>query len=95
MSLFFKFLRDFYLFIFREGEGRKKERERNIDWLGTCPNRELARNPGMCPEGLQEEAQPTEPHRSGHEFYIYVFNCVSGICTLGPCTLLDYFFGLC
>ena len=41
-----------YLFIHR-GEGRKKERERNINvWLPlTHPTRRnLAHNPGMCPD---------------------------------------------
>ena len=51
----------FYLFIFRErgGEGREKERERNISVrlpltcpsLGTWPpTGDLAHNPGMCPD---------------------------------------------
>ena len=65
----------FYLFIFREGEGRRKS-ERNINvWL---PLKypllgNLAHSPGMCPDketnrwplGLQSSAQSTEPHQPG------------------------------
>ena len=43
----------FYLIIFREREGREKERERNINvWLPlVCPaTGDLAHNPGMCPD---------------------------------------------
>ena len=38
------------VFIFREGEGREKERERNIDQLPLAhtPNGDQARNSGMC-----------------------------------------------
>ena len=66
-----------YLFLER-GKGREKERERSIDVQEihqlvaspTCPTRDLAHNPGMCPElelnqrpfGLQAGTQSTEPH---------------------------------
>ena len=68
------------VFIFR-GEGRKKKRERNFDCERimnrlplTYPQpRDLAPNPGMCPDresnrqpfSLQDSAQPTEPHQPG------------------------------
>ena len=53
----FLFLR-FYLFIYREEEGREKEMERNMDeqeihWsVASCmpPTGDLACNPGMCPD---------------------------------------------
>ena len=51
------FLKRYYLFIFREGEGREKERERNIDVQETSvashtpPTGNLAHNPGMSPTG--------------------------------------------
>ena len=39
LFFFFFFLKDFILFL-EIGEGRQKERERNIKWLPlTCPNR--------------------------------------------------------
>ena len=46
---------DFVLFLFSErGEGREKERERNIDWLPfTCaPTRDGTHNPGTCPDQI-------------------------------------------
>ena len=46
------FLR-FYLFIYREREGREKEQEGNINvWLPLThpPMGVLACNPGMCPD---------------------------------------------
>ena len=67
-----------YLFIFRE-KGRDDERERNIDVQEihqlaashTPPTRNLAYNPGMCPNQVshwppfssQAGAQSTEPHQ--------------------------------
>ena len=46
----------FYLFIFRE-RGRKKEREGEKDQYvvasGTPPTRDVACNPGVCPDGNQ------------------------------------------
>ena len=64
-----------YLFLDR-GEGREKERERNINvWLSlTCPfTRDPAHNPGMCLDwelnqqrfGFQASTQSTEPHEPG------------------------------
>ena len=77
MFLFLRiFFLDFiYLFLHR-GEGRKKERERNINvWLPLMcpPTRDLARTPGMCPDcesnwrpfGSQACAQSTDPHQPG------------------------------
>ena len=63
------------------GEGREKERERNMDvwekhWSVAShmpPTGDLSQNPGMCPDwelnqwpfGLQVSAQSTEPHQPG------------------------------
>ena len=60
------------------GEGREKERERNISMQEihllvashAPPNGDLACNPGMCPDwesnqrpfGLQDDMQPTDSH---------------------------------
>ena len=71
------FFKVFYLFIVREKKGgRKRGREtwmceRYIDWL--LPTRELAHNPGMCPDqesnwwsfGLQAGTQSTESRQPG------------------------------
>ena len=67
----------FYLFLER-GERREKERDRNRTTVvrekhQSVANWGLACNPGMCPDresnqgpfALWEDAQPTEPHRSG------------------------------
>ena len=46
------FFKRFYLFLER-GEGRDKERERNINvWLPLMcpPTGDLARDPGICPD---------------------------------------------
>ena len=72
----------FYLFIFREGEGREKEKERNIDgrkkhqWLPlTCPLLRTwptteAWDSNWLPLGLQDDAQLTEPHQPGLSSYL-------------------------
>ena len=75
---FFKdtFKKDFiYLLFLERGEGKKKERERNISvWLPlTPPAGDLAHNPGMCPDresnqstfSLQVGTQSIEPHQPG------------------------------
>ena len=78
------FYKRLYLFIFREREGREKERERNIDvreiYLSVAshipPTGDLACNSGMYldwelnwqPFGLQAGTQPIEPHQPGHIF---------------------------
>ena len=71
------FLRFIYLFLER-GEGREKEREKNVHVQlvasHTPPTGDLARNPDMCPEwelnllpfGSQASTQSTEPHQPGH-----------------------------
>ena len=76
-----------YLFIFRE-RGREEEREeRNIDVQEkhslvashTPPTRDLAHNPGMCPDWesnqrpfcLQAGTQSTEPHQPGWLVFSY------------------------
>ena len=69
------------------GEGRGKERERNINVrekhqsVASCmpPTRDLARNPGMCPDwelnqqyfGSQASAHPTEPCQPGL-FFVFL-----------------------
>ena len=72
---FFFFLRFYYLFLEREREGEKHQRE-----VAPCapPTVDLACNPGMCPDwesnqqpsGLQAGAQFTEPHQSGSIHYL-------------------------
>ena len=77
------FLR-FYLFLDR-GEGREKERERNISvclpLTGPTPGN-LAHNPGMCPDresnqrpfGSQDGAQSTKPHWPGPKGFLFTQN---------------------
>ena len=70
----------FYLFLER-GEGREKEKERNINvWLPLlCPLLgDLARNPCMCrrPFGLQARAQSTELHQPG---WFQIFQCLVNV----------------
>ena len=63
------FFKDFIYLFLERGEGREKERERNISvWLPLTwpPTRNLAYNPGMCPDwesnlrpfGLQPTLNP-------------------------------------
>ena len=75
-----KILDFIYLFLER-GEGREKERGRNIDMqekhqsAASCtpPTGDLAYDPGICPDrelnqqpfSLWDDTQPTEPHQSG------------------------------
>ena len=62
----------FYFFLER-GEGREKERERNINvWLplerpplGICPDWES----NWPPFGSQPILSPTEPHQPGHKYF--------------------------
>ena len=71
------FYKRFYLFL-ELGEGRQKERERNISvWLPLAHPLpgwgDLARNPGMCPDrelnqrplSSQASTESTEPHQLG------------------------------
>ena len=69
----FSFLK-IYLFIFREREGRDvREKHHPSAASRMPPTRELAHNPGMCPDWKlnqrpcrpQDNTQPTESHRSG------------------------------
>ena len=70
------FKKDFIYLFLKRGEGREKERERNINvWLPLERplTGDLAHNPGMCPDwesiqqpfGLQAGTQSTEPHQPG------------------------------
>ena len=75
------FKKDFIYVFLEKGEGREKERERNINMqeehqtVASCtpPARDLAHNLGRCPDqeskrqtfGLWVDAQPTESHQSG------------------------------
>ena len=47
-DIFSKFFKDFYLFLER-GEGKEKERERNISVRLPCTGH-LAGNPDVCPD---------------------------------------------
>ena len=69
----FYFLKDFIYLFLERGEGREKERRRNINvWLPLAC-RDLARNPGICPDWelkrwplvSQVGTQSTEPHQPG------------------------------
>ena len=76
LYIYTSFLKRFYLFIFREGEGRETEGEKQQCVVASQapPTGDLARNPGMCPDwesnlrtfGLQAGTQSTEPHQPGH-----------------------------
>ena len=78
---FFFFKDCIYLFLGR-GDGREKERERNIDWvpLIRAQTGDRTSNPGMYTVWeskwqlftWRDNTQPTEPHRSGLCFFIYV-----------------------
>ena len=76
LTFFFKFLKIFYLFIFRERrKKRKREGKENqcVVAFGVPPTGDLAHNPGMCldweliqrPFDSQAGAQSTEPHQPG------------------------------
>ena len=81
----FFFFFKIYLFILREREGRKKERERNSNvWLPLVPPAgDLACNPDMCPDwelnqrpfGLQTSTQSTEPHQPRAAFLLNCLYC--------------------
>ena len=77
--------KDFIYLFLNRGEGREKERERNINvWLPLAwtPTRDLACNPGMCPDwesnlwpfGSQAGAQCTELHQPGLNFTSFFVN---------------------
>ena len=70
---YFIFFKDFIYLLLERGQGREKERDRNINvWLLIAhPSKDLARNTGMCPDwesnrrpfGSQAGTQSTEPHQ--------------------------------
>ena len=74
---FLVFLRFYYLFLEREREGEKHQRE-----VAPCapPTVDLACNPGMCPDWesnqqplvLQAGTQSTEPHQAGSSWHVLV-----------------------
>ena len=73
----FFFFKDFICLFLERGEGREKERERNINvclpLAHHSPTRNSACNPGMCPywelnqqpSSSQAGTQSTEPHQPG------------------------------
>ena len=83
---FFKKKKDFIYLFLQRGEGREKEREKNIDvWRihpsvasRTSTTGDLAHNPGMYPDwesnwrpfGSQASTQSTEPHQPGQISYL-------------------------
>ena len=84
---FFPFL-DFVYLLLERGEGKEKERERNIDVQeihqlvasSTPPTGDLAQNPGMCLDwelnqlsfGSQVGAQSIEPHQPGLDSFFFI-----------------------
>ena len=78
----FQFLKRFYLFIYRE-RGREGEREGEkhqcVVATRAPPTGDLARNPGVCPDGesnqrplgLQASAQSSEPHQPGQFYFSF------------------------
>ena len=95
------FLRFIYLFLER-GEGREKEREKNVHVQlvasHTPPTGDLACNPGMCPDWKLNQqpfvslasTQSTEPHQPG---LICVFLNVH--VHTGMCARWDMILGVC
>ena len=78
---FFPFFKDFICLFLERGEGKEKERERNISDVAAPhrpPTGDLAHNPGTCPDwesnqqpfGLQDHAQSTELHQLGRESFL-------------------------
>ena len=80
------FLKILFIYFLERGEGKEKERKRNINvWLLLVHPLQgnLACSPGMCPDwesnqrplGLQAGAQSTKPYQPGPntEFYIQIF----------------------
>ena len=83
MPHLFPFLRFIYLFLER-GEGREKERERNINASHVSPAGDLACNPDMFPDwesnwgpfGSQAGVQSTEPHQLGLICFLLSIMCL-------------------
>ena len=84
----FIFLKDFiYLFLERGREG-EREKHQCVVASHVAPIRNLAHNPGMCPDwessrqhfGSQPRAQSTEPHQPGpHLLTLNHTNAVGGV----------------
>ena len=67
----------------RKGEKHRCERETCIRCLWHTPSQDQTGSPGMCPDqkssnwqpfAVQDDAQPTEPHQSGHEHRFSFFH---------------------
>ena len=80
-----------FIYFLERGEGKEKDRKRNINvWspLTSPPMRNLAHNPGMCPDwesnlqtfGLQACAQSSEPHNAG--LFACIFKTVVAACNM-------------
>ena len=79
---YFILFKYFIYFTFRErGREGEREGEKHLPVAShTSPTRDLAWNPGMCPDQesnwwpftLQNNAQPTEPHWSGLKFLLII-----------------------
>ena len=79
----FYFFKDLIYLFLERGEGREKEGEKHQCVVASCtpPTRDLACNPGMCPDwesnqqplGSQAGAQSPEPHQPGLKMII-IFN---------------------
>ena len=92
MNLFICWLVDWFL---ERGEGREKERERNIDLLplARTPTGDCTCNLGMCPDrewnqqpiDLQDDAQPNEPHQSGLQHNSLLLLIIQLACAGYPC----------
>ena len=74
-NLFIDFFKILFLYFQREGEGGRGEGEKQCVVVShILPSRDLACNPGMCPDwepnqqppGSQAGTQFTEPHQPGH-----------------------------
>ena len=76
LLIFISFFKAF-IYLLLEGKGERKKEASACGCLSSLPpTRDLARNPGMCPDGewnqrpfgLQAGSQSTEPHQPGLSF---------------------------
>ena len=85
LATYLLFKKDFIYFLLERGEGREKEREKNINvWLPLIPRPPTgapAHNSGMCPDwelnrrlfALQASTQSTELHQPGCQL-LFLYN---------------------